>query len=158
VVRDLLACRERDMFIRGLRAFVGYKQTGVDYVRPERMFGTTTNNLARNIGWAKKGILSFSDTPLSMLSYAGTALLLISLALGGIQITGRILFPHATPQGITTVLLCVLFFGSLNLFAIAVVGEYIAKIFEEVKQRPHFIRRAIIRYGEIRAAAETPGA
>ncbi|HLJ57342.1 MAG TPA: NAD-dependent epimerase/dehydratase family protein [Chthonomonadaceae bacterium] len=157
VVRDLLACRERDMFIRGLRAFVGYRQTGIDYVRPERMFGTTTNNLARNIGWAKKGILSFSDSPLSILSYAGTALLLISLVLGVVQAAGRILFPHATPQGITTVLLCVLFFGSLNLFAIGVVGEYIAKIFEEVKQRPHFIRRAIIRHGEVRAAAETQG-
>ena len=155
VVRDLLSCRERDTFIRGLRAFVGYKQTGVDYTRPERMFGATTNNLARNIGWAKKGILSFSDTPLSILSYAGTALLLISLVLAAFQIAGRILFPQATPQGITTILLCVLFFGSLNLFALGLLGEYIAKIFEEVKQRPHFIRRAIIRYGEIRAAAET---
>ncbi len=155
VVRDLLACRERDLFIRGLRAFVGYQQTGVDYIRPERMFGTTTNNLAKNIGWAKKGILSFSNAPLSILSYAGSALLAISLVLGAIQVVARMLFPNSAPQGITTLLLLVLFFGSLNLFAIGIVGEYISKISEEVKQRPHFIRRAIIRYGEVRAAAET---
>ena len=157
VVRDLLACRERDLFIRGLRAFVGYKQTGVDYVRPERMFGASTNDLAKNIGWAKKGILSFSNTPLNMLSYMGSVLFVISLLLGGLQIAVRLLFPASAPQGFTTVLLLVLFFGSLNLFAVGVVGEYIAKIFEEVKQRPHFIRRAIIRDGEVRAAAETTG-
>ena len=157
VVRDLLTCNERDMFIRGLRAFVGYKQIGVDYVRPERMFGVTTNSLAKNIGWAKKGILSFSNTPLTMLSYAGTVLFFISFALALVQLSARIIFPHSAPQGITTVLLVVLFFGSLNLFAVGVLGEYIAKIFEEVKQRPHFIRRAIIRDGEVRAAAEAQG-
>src|SRR5205823_5782508 len=56
VVQCLLQFPERDLFLRGVRAFVGFRQTGVDYVRPERMFGRTTNSLARNIGWAKKGI------------------------------------------------------------------------------------------------------
>ena len=59
VVRSVLQFPERDLFIRGIRAFVGFKQVGVDYVRPERMFGTTTNSFFKNIGWAKKGILSF---------------------------------------------------------------------------------------------------
>ncbi|MEI7895190.1 MAG: glycosyltransferase family 2 protein, partial [Myxococcales bacterium] len=71
VVDGLLQFPERDLFLRGLRAFAGFRQTGVDYVRPERMFGTTTNSLARNLGWAKKGILSFSNTPLNILSFAG---------------------------------------------------------------------------------------
>jgi dolichol-phosphate mannosyltransferase len=150
VVKCLLQFPERDLFLRGVRAFVGFKQTGVDYIRPERMFGRTTNSLWKNIGWAKKGILSFSNTPLNILSAFGSILFCISILLGVIQIIGRLLFPELTPKGITTMLLCMLFFGSVNLFAIGIIGEYIAKIFEEVKQRPLYIRRHLVKDGEIR--------
>ena len=79
VVQSIVEFPERDLFLRGIRAFAGFKQTGVDYVRPERMFGVTTNSLVKNISGAKKGILSFSNTPLSMLSFFGTVLLLITI-------------------------------------------------------------------------------
>ena len=69
---------ERDRFMRGLRAWSGFRQTGVPYVRPERMFGRSTNNLLKNIDWAKKGIFSFSNTPLTMLTSAGVVLLGLS--------------------------------------------------------------------------------
>ena len=153
VVKALLTFPERDLFVRGVRAYAGFRQTGIDYVRPERMFGTTTNNLAKNIGWAKKGILSFSYVPLSMLSTAGFTLFGLSICLGLFQLLARLLFPGAIPKSITTVLLLILFFGSLNLFALSLIGEYIAKIFEEVKRRPHFIRHSIIKDGEVRFAA-----
>lgn len=152
VIQAVLQFPERDLFLRGVRAFVGFKQIGIDYTRPERMFGVTTNNLAKNISWAKKGILSFSYTPLTILSVMGTVLLLVTLLLAFLQIVSRILFPDLAPKGVTTVLLSILFFGSLNLFSIGILAEYIAKIFEEIKQRPHFIRRAIIKNGEIRDA------
>jgi dolichol-phosphate mannosyltransferase len=155
VVRCLLTFPERDLFIRGIRAFVGFRQTGVDYVRPERMFGVTTNSLLKNIGWAKKGLLSFSNTPLNMLSAAGFTLFLLSLALGLVYVGSRILFPDAAPRGFTSLVLIVIFFGSINILAVSVVGEYIAKIFEEVKRRPHFVRRHFIRDGEVRIASET---
>jgi dolichol-phosphate mannosyltransferase len=154
VVRALLQFPERDLFLRGVRAFAGFKQTGVDYVRPERMFGVTTNSLLKNLGWAKKGILSFSNTPLHVLTAAGTLLLGTSVLLGSFQVIGRVLFPQLTPPGVTTTLLLILFFGSLNFFGIAVLGEYLAKVFEEVKARPHFIRRSVIRDGEVRPAAD----
>lgn len=153
VVDVLLQFPERDLFLRGLRAFAGFRQTGVDYVRPERMFGTTTNSLARNLGWAKKGILAFSNVPLTMLSVTGAVLLAASVALAVFQLAFRLLNPAGTPSGLTTVLLLILFFGAINLFAVGVVGEYIARIFEEVKRRPVFIRRSIIRDGEVRPAA-----
>jgi dolichol-phosphate mannosyltransferase len=156
VVRALLQFPERDLFLRGVRAFAGFKQAGVDYVRPERMFGRTTNSLLKNIGWAKKGILSFSNTPLNMLSFAGVVLLSLSLLLGLFQLLGRLIAPELVPPGVTTVLLLILVFGSVNLFAISLVGEYIAKIFEEVKRRPLFIRRSVIRDGEVRPAADHP--
>lgn len=154
VVQWILQFPERDLFLRGVRAFAGFKQTGVDYFRPKRMFGTTTNSLIKNIGWAKKGILSFSNTPLNILSFFGSVLFLITLLLSTLQILSKLLFPELAPRGITTVLLCILFFGSVNLLGIAILGEYIAKIFEEVKQRPHFIRRSIIKDGEVRAASD----
>jgi dolichol-phosphate mannosyltransferase len=150
----MLQFPERDLFLRGVRAFAGFKQTGVDYVRPDRMFGVTTNSFFKNIGWAKKGILSFSNVPLNVLTGFGIGMLLVSMIAGLAQALGRIFFPGSVTSGTTTVLLSILFFGGINLFAVALVGEYIAKIFEEVKQRPHFIRRSIIREGELRAAAD----
>jgi glycosyltransferase involved in cell wall biosynthesis len=160
VVDCLLAFPERDLFLRGLRAYVGFRQTGIDYVRPERMFGKSSNNMARLIGWAKTGIVSFSNAPLSLISYVGTSLLLLAVLLGVVQVVARLLFPHLTPQGLTTVLLSILFFGSLNMFALGVIGEYIAKIFDEVKQRPRSIRRSLIEGGEVRESIQIdcPGA
>ena len=151
-VRAMLQYPERDLFLRGIRASVGFKQTGVDYVRPERIFGRTTNSFLKNLGWAKKGILSFSYTPLSVISFAGTLLFFVSILLGLVQFSLRVLFPTLAPKGVTTILLLIIFFGSFNLLGIATLGEYIAKILEETKRRPHFIRRAIIRSGEIRPA------
>ena len=155
VVRVLLSFPERDLFIRGIRAFVGFRQTGVDYVRPERMFGVTTNSLMKNIGWAKKGLLSFSNTPLNVLSAAGLVLFGVSVLMGLVSVGSRLLFPTAAPRGFTSLVLVVIFFGSINILAISVLGEYIAKIFEEVKRRPHFVRRHFIRDGEVRVAPET---
>jgi dolichol-phosphate mannosyltransferase len=118
------------------------------------MFGKSTNSFFRNIGWAKKGILSFSYTPLNILSFLGSMFVIVAIFLAVFQIVAKLLFPESAPKGLTTVLLGILFFGSINLFALALLGEYIAKIFEEVKQRPHFIRRAIIRNGEIRKSSD----
>jgi dolichol-phosphate mannosyltransferase len=147
VVSWLLNCPERDLFIRGLRAYVGFQQTGVDYVRPERMFGVSTNNFLKNIAWAKKGIFSFSDTPLTMLTAAGIVLLGVSILAMLLLAILRLTVPSITPRGITTVLLSIFFFGSLNLFAVGLVGEYVAKIMTEVKHRPRLIRAALIRNG-----------
>ncbi len=152
VVKWLLACDERDLFLRGLRAYVGFRQTGVSYTRPERMFGRSTNNMLKNFGWAKKGILSFSRTPLDLLTFSGIALVVISAFLGGLQLLARLFYPELAPRGITTVVLLIMFFGSFTIFAVSLIGEYIAKIFDEVKARPTFIRRHLIRAGEIRKA------
>jgi dolichol-phosphate mannosyltransferase len=144
----MLTCGERDLFMRGIRAFVGFKQTGVDYVRPERMFGVSTNSLLKNLDWAKKGIFSFSNTPLTMLTAAGIVLLGLSILATIVAILLRIFDPGIAPRGATTMLIAILGFGSLNLFAIGLVGEYVAKIMTEVKGRPRLIRSALIRHGK----------
>ncbi len=147
VVGWLLNCPERDLFVRGLRAYVGFRQTGVDYVRPERMFGVTTNSLIKNIDWAKKGIFSFSNAPLTMLTTVGIVLLTLSTLAAIIVAALRIFTPDIAPRGITTLLVTTLMFGSFNLFAIGLVGEYVAKVMGEVKRRPRLIRAALIRNG-----------
>jgi polyisoprenyl-phosphate glycosyltransferase len=148
VVRWVLNCPERDLFMRGLRAYVGFKQTGVNYVRPERMFGRSTNSFRKNIDWAKKAILSFSNAPLTMLTNTGIISLAVSLLMAVAVFLLRVFMPHLAPQGITTLLLVTLIFGSINLFAIGLVGEYISKIMTEVKGRPRLIRASLIRNGE----------
>ena len=148
VVIWLLNSPERDLFLRGLRAYVGFRQTGVDYERPERMFGRTTNSLLRNIDWAKRAIFSFSNAPMTMLTNAGIVSLMVSLLAAAIIGILRIFVPDIAPRGATTLLIVILIFGSANLFAIGLVGEYVGKILVEVKRRPRLIRSAMIRDGK----------
>lgn len=107
------------------------------------MFGVTTNNWRKNISWARKAIFSFSYVPLELLTYLGWALTLISFVAAFLQIilyfTGS-----PVPHGVTTIIVLTLFFGGINMLTISVLGEYQAKIIEEVKKRPKFIRRRII--------------
>ncbi|MBS1592960.1 MAG: NAD-dependent epimerase/dehydratase family protein [Bacteroidetes bacterium] len=148
VVDELVRMPETDQFMRGLRAWVGFRQTGVDYIRPERMFGVTTNNWRKNLAWARKAIFSFSFVPLELLTYLGGLLTGISfLAIIWVMINA-IFIDHSIPHGIPTIIVLVLFFGGLNMLSIAVLGEYQAKILEEVKRRPKFIRRNIFRRSE----------
>jgi dolichol-phosphate mannosyltransferase len=151
-VRWMLACEERDSFLRGLRAYVGFRQTGVDYVRPERMFGRSTNSLFKNFGWAKKGIFSFSTTPLNLLLASGLALFGLTILAAAVIMAVRIAAPELVLPGITTLLLTIMFFGSLNLLGIAILGEYIGKILEETKARPAFIRARLVSAGRVRPA------
>lgn len=135
---------ERDRFLRGIRAWVGFKQTGVPYIRPERKFGRTTNNFLKNFQWATKGILSFSYVPIQLITLLSLLVFLLALIGMVVQIILRLLIP-STPLGITTVLIVILFFGAVQLLGISVLGEYIGKIFEEVKQRPKYVVKSIIR-------------
>jgi nucleoside-diphosphate-sugar epimerase/glycosyltransferase involved in cell wall biosynthesis len=152
VVYWMLQCEERDAFLRGLRAYVGFKQVGVNYVRPERMFGVTTNNWVKNIGWAKKGIFSFSRMPLHLMTAFGGLAIAGTVVLAFTSIIIRIIFPDSAPKGITFLSLLVMFFGSATLLGIGLLGEYIGKIFEEAKARPAFIRHSIIVRGVVKPA------
>jgi dolichol-phosphate mannosyltransferase len=144
VVEVMKSFSERDRFLRGLRAWTGFKQTGVPYVRPERMFGHTTNNLLKNFNWATKGIFSFSYVPLELMTIF--SLITFCFALLGIiiQIILRLVYPGA-PRGVTTILVVVLFIGAIQLLGISVLGQYIGRIFEEVKQRPKYVVKNIFR-------------
>ncbi len=147
VITHILALPEKEQFLRGLRAWVGFKQTGVHFFRPERMFGVSTNNWRKNIWWAKKGIFSFSFVPLEIMSYAGLLLTLISFVAIIAQVIAKITMPNI-PHGLTSIIVLVLFFGGINLLGISILGEYLGKILEESKGRPKYIRKSIRKKGK----------
>ena len=142
VVNVLKTFPERDRFLRGLRAWVGFKHTGVPYIRPERMFGKTTNSLLKNLNWATKGIFSFSYVPLQFLALLSSIIFVIAALSIIAVIILRIVTPDI-PRGTTTILVSILFFGALQLLGISILGEYMGKIFEEVKGRPKYVVKSI---------------
>jgi dolichol-phosphate mannosyltransferase len=148
VVEALNSLPETNRFVRGLRAWVGFRQTGVPYVRPERMFGRTTNSVLRNIGWARKAILSFSYVPLEFITWIALTTVGASALAIVYQIALRILRPDLTPSGITTLIVVILFLGGIQLLCLAIVGSYLAHIYDEVKRRPPYIVESIIRRAE----------
>lgn len=148
VVDELLALPEADQFLRGLRAWVGFKQTGVNYVRPERAFGRSTHSFLKNFWWAKKGIFSFSFWPLETLGNA--ALIMTVLSSGALGYEGGLaLFEPVAASGLALIAALVAWLGSLQLLSIALIGQYLIKVVEETKRRPKFIRKAVF-FGERR--------
>jgi dolichol-phosphate mannosyltransferase len=144
VVDAINSLKETDRFIRGLRAWTGFKQTGVSYTRPKRQFGQSTNNFFKNIQWAKKGIFSFSYLPLEIMSFISYLIFILSSIAVVIYISLYFLKDEA-PKGITTLIVLVLFLGAMQLLSMSILSEYIAKILDETKKRPHSIIKKIIK-------------
>ena len=148
-VTHLLRFSEKDIFLRGLRAWVGFRQTGVDYIRPERLFGVSTNNFSKNIWWAKKGIFSFSMKPLNYIQTLGVTMFIVTILLGIYYIINYFVRPPGeNARGIMTIIMLLLAIGSSLLVSISIIGDYIGKITEEVKNRPKFIRNKLIINGQ----------
>ena len=149
VVDWILKTPERDFLMRGIRAFLGFKQTGVEYFRPKRKYGSSTNSFFSNLGWAKKSFFSFSDKPLSIITNSGFVMLFLGFAASLFTVFWRIFAPAQTPSGVTTILIAILVFGALNLFSLGIIGEYVGKILVEAKNRPRYIRHRVIRSGTV---------
>jgi dolichol-phosphate mannosyltransferase len=144
---------ESQRFIRGLRAWVGFRQIGVPYVRPERMFGKTTNSLLRNLGWARRGILSFSYVPLELITFVALGMVLVSGVAIVIEIIVRLVNPHSAPSGFTTLIVLILLIGGVQMLFLGVIGSYLAHIYEEVKRRPPFIVESILNAPNVEASS-----
>jgi polyisoprenyl-phosphate glycosyltransferase len=154
VVEALNAMPESHRFLRGLRAWVGFKQAGVPYVRPERMFGTTTNSFLKNLGWARRAIVSFSYAPLDMIT--GVALLVVGASFASllVQIALRIADPASAPRGLTTLIVLILFLGGIQLLCLAIIGSYLGHMYEEVKRRPPYVVGSVLNAPD---GVEAPG-
>lgn len=146
VIDVLNAMPERDRFFRGLRSWVGFRQVGVPYHRLGRFDGRKPySSLCGYFWYAKNGIFSFSRVPLEFLSYVGLFFTACAFfAIVGYLVSWLLLPDEYTPSGFITLYIFALFFGGIQLLSISIVGEYVGKIFEEVKRRPPYIIDDII--------------
>jgi glycosyltransferase involved in cell wall biosynthesis len=138
VVDALLAMPERDRFVRGMVAWVGFRQEPVHYSRAARFAGRTKYPLKKMLRFASDGILSFSLVPLRLAIYMGFAA--SGLALAGIVYALLLrLFTDAWVTGWTLLFIAVLFLGGVQLVFLGVIGEYVGRVYGEVKQRPLYL-------------------
>lgn len=140
VVDALLLLPERNRFMKGLFAWVGFKAEPFYYHPPERLHGTTSFKPFKLFGFAIDGLTAFTTWPLRLLSVAGIVISLLSFAFGAYTVIKHLMFGDPV-QGFTTLATVILFFAGVNLISVGVLGEYIGRIFGEVKQRPVFIVR-----------------
>lgn len=143
VARILSNMRERNRFVRGIRSWVGFRQIGIEYERPGRAAGETHYSWSGLIKLGRDGFLSFSYVPLRLSLYTGCVGVVGSVILGIWIVTRRLMQPTYVP-GVTTNIVLALFFGGLQLFILGLMGEYIGRIYDEVKARPLYLVREYI--------------
>jgi len=139
VIEELRRLNESHGFLRGLVAYVGFPQASVTYDRDERREGKTHYN--RFFGSLKiglNGLVSFSSRPLQLMSLAGAAFAALSFLLGGWYVYQKLIGINLTP-GLSTTVLAVTFFAGVQLLSLGLMGEYIGRIYDQVKRRPLYI-------------------
>lgn len=129
--------RERDRFVRGLVSWIGFKQTGVTYKREERYAGETKYPYTKMIKFALDGITSFSSLPLKLATGLGYFTSFLAFLYLGSVLIQKVL--GYTVHGWATIMVGMLFIGGVQLICLGIVGEYIGRIFNEIKQRPLYI-------------------
>jgi polyisoprenyl-phosphate glycosyltransferase len=138
VLNQINAMPERNRYIRGMRSWVGYKQVGYEYERSEREAGESKYSFKMLYRLAHSGIFNFSEFPVKFITRLGMLTILFSLY-------KRIVHPELVPEGFTMIIFLISLFCGVQLISIGLIGEYVLRIYEQVKQRPIFITDKIIK-------------
>jgi dolichol-phosphate mannosyltransferase len=139
-VDAFVSMRERDRYVRGMFAWLGFKQTGVDYVPPPRFAGRSKYTVRKMARLAFDGIFSFSIYPLRVVLVFGLFVSLVSFMLGIVSGISKYVGIYTVP-GWATIVVVVTFIGGIQLVVLGALGEYIGRIYEEVKRRPLYVVR-----------------
>lgn len=139
VVDEIKNMREKHRFIRGMVSWVGFRQIPVLYDRKPRFAGKTNYPLKKMLMFSLDAILSFSILPLRLITFLGMLIVVVALFFSSLIFIVRISQPDYFIPGFSATTLLILFFGGIQLFAIGVVGEYLGRIYEEIKRRPLYI-------------------
>jgi dolichol-phosphate mannosyltransferase len=140
VVNAVRSLPERMRFVRGLRSWVGFRQVGVPYERDYRFAGTSKYSFRMLLGFAYDGIFSHTTAPLRVSVYIGFIIALFAIV-GGMFVIYEKLSHDIPIAGWSSTIVVITFLGGISLFTLGVIGEYISRIYEEVKQRPLYIVR-----------------
>lgn len=140
MVKTINSFPERNRFVRGLRSWAGFKQIGLEYEREKRLAGKSKYGLGKLLKLAFDGIFSFSFIPLQIMFLLGSASLFLSI-MGIFWATYMKFFTTAYNRvpGFATTTILIMFVGGLQLFSIGIMGEYLRRVYDEVKQRPQYI-------------------
>lgn len=144
VVEEFRNLHERHRYVRGMVTWLGYRQTEILYDRVERIAGDTKYPFKKMIKFALDGIFSFSIVPLKVASYVGLLSTLIAIVYSIYLIIHRLL-GYGAP-GFASIIISILFFGGIQLFSIGILGQYVGRIYEEVKKRPNYIVEKSINF------------
>jgi polyisoprenyl-phosphate glycosyltransferase len=142
VVDLLVGMPERNRFVRGMRSWVGLSQVGLAYARQERYAGRPKYTYTRLVALALDGLISFSFLPLRIITAIGFSVSMVSFGLALLYAVQRIAF-GLTPPGFPTLIVAVFFLAGMQLITIGVIGEYVGRIFDEVKRRPLYVVRRL---------------
>lgn len=141
VVAVLRKMKEHHKFIRGQISWIGFNQTFVEYDRNERFSGQTGYSYSKMVRFAIDGITSFSDFPLKLASLLGFAVSIVSFLYAVVILSFKILKPEYHVQGWTSLMICILLLGGIQLISIGIIGEYMGRMNENVKNRPLYVIR-----------------
>ena len=136
VVDVLNAMPERNRYLRGLRAWIGFQQTSVRFERDPRFAGEVKYTFGKSLALAVNGLVSFSRVPLRLSTYIGLLAAAIAILMALLVLYWRLFLPHSPLTGFTIILVAIFFLGAVQLVSIGILGEYIGRIYEEVKGRP----------------------
>ena len=146
VIDILNSMPERTRYLRGLRSWVGFNQTAVPFKRDARFAGEVKYTFRKSFKLAMNGIVSFSQVPLRLSTYVGLFAALVSLFMALLISYWRIFVPNSPLTGFTMILVAVFFLGAVQLVCIGILGEYIGRIYEEVKGRPLYTISEIVGF------------
>ena len=129
---------EESRYLRGMRSWIGFKQTGFEYERSARVAGESKYGFKRLLGLAYNGIFNFSEFPIKFMSRTGGVAILISLVYFVVVVVKKMFFAHVI-EGFTSLLFVIILFSGVQLLALGIIGEYVLRIFFQSKNRPLYI-------------------
>ncbi len=144
VVDQLRRAPERHRYLRGLRAWVGYRQSGIPVERASRAGGKSKYSVPRLLALAFDGLFSFSVAPLRAAALIGFGAIMLSVLFAAYSVAAKILL-HRSPQGFTATIVLMTFLSGMNLFFMGLLGEYVGRVYEEVKRRPLYVIDTVVR-------------
>ncbi len=147
VVQHMLTLPERNPFLRGMRAWVGFKQVAVTYERQARIDGVSAYTFAKLLQLGADGIFSFSKFPIRIITFIGILGLGVAFFYS-IFLLALFVSVGVDVRGFSTLALLISFFGSLNLICLGVIGEYIARIYDETLDRPHTVIEKTMNFND----------